>query len=79
MRTSTTRVEAGLDREHGYTALSRGTDGNYLYLSDEMTRADDRHAPELEPTAMERFSADLAVSHADELALDLDDELILGL
>jgi hypothetical protein len=59
--------------------LSRGTDGNHLYLSEDSLRSDDRHAPELEPTAIERLSHELAASHADEMALDLDDDLVLGL
>ncbi len=72
-------ADRGFDRERGYTALSRGTESSHLYLDDESIRVEDCHAPELEPTVIERALADLATSHADKLALDLDDELVLGL
>ncbi|MCJ7437468.1 MAG: relaxase domain-containing protein [Acidimicrobiia bacterium] len=59
------------DREFAYTALSRGTDANSLYLVDETDRAVDRHAPELETDAIERLRAGLHTSHAQEMAHDL--------
>lgn len=70
---------AGLDREHAYSALSRGTDANWLYLSDTTDRVDERHAPEIDPGAAERLVASLALSSADSMALDVDDALALGL
>ena len=69
----------GLDREHAYSGLSRGTDANWLYLSDTTDRADERHAPELEPDATERLAARLEISSAEAMAIDLDDDLALGL
>jgi ATP-dependent exoDNAse (exonuclease V) alpha subunit len=69
----------GLDREHAYSALSRGTDGNWLYVSDGSTRLEEAHAPEIEPDAAARLAAHLEVSAAQSLAIDLDDGLGLGL
>jgi Ti-type conjugative transfer relaxase TraA len=69
----------GLDREHAYSGLSRGTEANWLYLSDTTDRADERHAPELEPDATDRLAARLDVSSAKSMAIDLDDDLALGL
>jgi conjugative relaxase-like TrwC/TraI family protein len=69
----------GLDREHTYSGLSRGTEANWLYLSDATDRADERHAPEIEADATERLAMRLDVSSAKAMAIDLDDDLALGL
>lgn len=69
----------GLDREHAYSALSRGAEANWLYLSDGSTRVEEAHAPEIEPDAAARLAARLEVSAAQSLAIDLDDGLGLGL
>jgi ATP-dependent exoDNAse (exonuclease V) alpha subunit len=70
---------AGLDREHAYSALSRGADANWLYLSDSTDRGDERHAPEVERDAGERLATSLDVSSADAMVIDLNDDLALGL
>jgi ATP-dependent exoDNAse (exonuclease V) alpha subunit len=59
------------DREFAYTALSRGSDANSLYLVDETDRAVDRHAPELETDATARLREGLRTSRAQEMAHDL--------
>jgi hypothetical protein len=68
----------GLDREHAYSALSRGAEANWLYLSEDFLRAE-AHAPEIEPDATARLAARLGVSAAQSLAIDVDDGLGLGL
>jgi Ti-type conjugative transfer relaxase TraA len=69
----------GLDRERAYSGLSRGTDANYLYLADATDRADERHAPEIERDPTERLAARLEAPSAKAMAIDLDDDLALGL
>ncbi len=69
----------GLDREHAYSAVSRGADGNWLYLSEETIRAEDGHAPEVEPDAIERLEAGLGRSTADGLAIDFAESIGLEL
>lgn len=68
----------GLDREHAYSALSRGVEGNWLYLAQDAPRAEDRHAPELEAHPIDRLEVALERSSADSLALELDHDLGLG-
>jgi ATP-dependent exoDNAse (exonuclease V) alpha subunit len=69
----------GLDRERAYSGLSRGTDANYLYLADATDRTDERHAPEIERDPTERLAARLEAPSAKAMAIDLDDDLALGL
>ena len=66
------------DREFAYTALSRGSDANSLYLVDETDRAVDRHAPELETDAIGRLRAGLHTSRMQEMAHDLAARLDLN-
>jgi conjugative relaxase-like TrwC/TraI family protein len=60
-----------LDRNAGYTALSRGRTTNRLYLVERHTDEPDahRHVPNIE-TPAERVTAALRVSKADRLAAD---------
>lgn len=69
----------GLDREHGYSALSRGADGNWLYLSEETNRSDLGHAPELEQDPIDRLAVELRRASAEPLAIDANDDFVLGL
>ena len=51
----------------------------WLYLADTTNRADERHAPEIEPDATQRLAARLDTSSAEAMVIDLDDDLALGL
>jgi len=50
-------------------------EGNWLYLASDTSRADERHAPEIESAAVQRLTAALDWSSADRLAIDAHDEL----
>lgn len=60
-----------LDREFAYSALSRGTDTNSLYLVQEPDRVAEQHGPSVETDAMARLQMGLRHSSAQALALDL--------
>jgi conjugative relaxase-like TrwC/TraI family protein len=63
-------ADDSLTREHGYTALSRATDRNDLYLAVDDLRVEERHANETvtEPTSAVRHA--LRRSAAQHLAID---------
>ncbi len=60
-------------REHAYTALSRGRHGNDLYLSTDVRRAEEGHAPEINPEQLDRLRQSLGRSIRQHLATDLVD------
>jgi conjugative relaxase-like TrwC/TraI family protein len=66
-------VRETIDREYAYSGLSRGTDSNSIYITDATHRIEDRHAPELEPSPLDRLGTGLRTSSAKSTALDLAD------
>lgn len=67
-------AEEGISRELGYTALSRGRHGNYLYLTREPDDVRAEYAPVQSETRepMQRLIAALKTSTANTLAIDAD-------
>jgi len=67
-------AEEGASRELGYTALSRGRHGNYLYLTREPDDARAEYAPTQTETRepMQRLITALKTSTANTLAIDID-------
>lgn len=59
-----------LDREHAYTALSRGRHGNDLYVTTEDHRVEERHANEYFDDALATIRRGLGRSGAQHLASD---------
>ncbi len=60
-----------LDHEFAYSALSRGTDTNSLYLVQEPDRATEQHGPSVETDAIARLQIGLRRSSAQAMAIDL--------
>ncbi|MEJ7893980.1 MAG: helicase C-terminal domain-containing protein [Solirubrobacteraceae bacterium] len=67
-------ADAGLCREWGYTALTRGRRDNHLYLSDDRALERDEYGPrgnhDRRGDAITRLTAALEHSDAEPLALD---------
>jgi len=63
-------VEETTTREHAYTALSRGRNGNSLYVAAPKAECDERHAPEVEPDQLDRLRHSLGRSIRQALAVN---------
>ncbi len=63
-------VEETTTREHAYTALSRGREGNSLYVAASKAEGDERHVPEVEPDQLDRLRHSLGRSIRQGLAVD---------
>lgn len=63
-------VEETTTREHAYTALSRGRDGNSLYVAASKAEDDERHVPGVEPDQLDRLRQSLGRSIRQGLAID---------
>lgn len=57
-------------REHAYTAMSRGRQGNDLYLVAPDRRVEDRHAAEIEPDPLDELRAGVQRVTGKHLAVD---------
>jgi len=68
-------VRDTIEREYAYSGLSRGTEANAIYLAEPSHRWEEQHAPELEPTALDRLGRGLHLSSAKSMALDINDAL----
>jgi conjugative relaxase-like TrwC/TraI family protein len=66
-------------REHMYTAMSRGTIRNDLYITDIDDRSEVRHAPELTPDAVDGLTRTAARSAAQRLAIDVAGDRLVPL
>ena len=71
---------SGLDRELGYTALSRGRESNHLYAARDVDTARVEYAP-IDPHRSDpiaRLAAQLQTSSAGTLAIDIEEESQAG-
>jgi len=68
-------VRDTIEREYAYSGLSRGTEANTIYLAEPSYRVEEQHAPEFEPTALDRLGRGLHHSGAKSMALDINDAL----
>jgi hypothetical protein len=68
-------VRDTIEREDAYSGLSRGSEANTIYLAEPSQRSEEQHAPELEPTALDRLERGLRLSGAKSMALDVNDAL----
>jgi ATP-dependent exoDNAse (exonuclease V) alpha subunit len=66
-------ADEALDREWAYVALSRGRQGNYLYVADRGASEREEYAPTdpRPPDPRKRLAAQLGTSRAAELAIDV--------
>ncbi|MGH9289176.1 MAG: MobF family relaxase [Acidimicrobiales bacterium] len=63
-------VDDSADREHGYTAVSRGRYGNDLFVVAADRRTEERHAAEMQPDPLDGLRAAVRRSSAQRFALD---------